>query len=116
MNEELLLRDLNVGFSGGEKKKNDILHMLALGPKLAILDETDSGLDVDAIKFVSKGINLFHNDKNAVLIVTHSTKLLSELEVDFVHILIDGKIVKSGDKSLANEIDKYGYSKFEGEK
>ncbi len=105
-------RDLNVGFSGGEKKKNEILQLLTLNPKLAILDETDSGLDIDAIKVVSKGINLFKNNDNAVLIITHSTKILKGLDVDYVHILYDGKIIKSGDKTLANEIEENGYTNF----
>ena len=109
---EMINRDLNVGFSGGEKKKNEILQMLTLKPKLAILDETDSGLDVDAIKMVSKGISLFKNENNAVLIITHSTKILQALEVDKVHILIDGKIVYSGDAELAKVIEKDGYEKF----
>ncbi len=105
-------RELNVGFSGGEKKKLEILEMLILNPKLAILDETDSGLDVDAIKTVSKGINIFKSNKNAILIITHSTKILENLDVDKVHILVNGKIVKTGDYSLAKEIDKEGYSKY----
>lgn len=112
MNKEYLNRDLNVGFSGGEKKKNEILTLLTLNPKLAILDETDSGLDVDAIKIVSKGINLYKNDDNAVLIITHSTKILKELDVDYVHILYDGKIIKSGDVSLATTIEERGYTEF----
>ena len=107
-------RDLNVGFSGGEKKKNEILQMLMLKPKLAILDETDSGLDVDAIKTVSKGIKMYKNDKNAVLIITHSTKILQGLNVDYVHILVDGKIVKTAKADLASEIEKEGYSKYIG--
>ncbi|MCD8205489.1 MAG: Fe-S cluster assembly ATPase SufC [Clostridia bacterium] len=102
-------RDLNVGYSGGEKKKNEILQMLELSPKLAILDETDSGLDVDAVKIVSKGIKLFKNDENAILIITHSCKLLEGLHVDYVHVMMDGKIVKTGDASLAREIDRDGY-------
>ena len=102
-------RDLNVGFSGGEKKKNEILQMLVLNPKLAILDETDSGLDVDAINIVSNGINLFKNDNNSVIIITHSTKLLNNLNVDYVHVLVDGRIVLSGDHTLADRIDKEGY-------
>ena len=105
-------RDLNVGFSGGEKKKNEILQMLELSPKLAILDETDSGLDVDAIKLVSKGISLYKNKDNAIIIITHSTKILEMLDVDFVHILIDGKIVYTGDGKLASEIEKNGYNSF----
>ena len=114
MNYEYVNRDFNVGFSGGEKKKNEILQMLLLNPRLAILDETDSGLDVDAIKTVSKGISLYKNDNNAVLIITHSTKILESLDVDKVHILVDGKIIKTGDKSLALEIEKNGYSKYVG--
>ena len=113
MNPKLVERDLNVGFSGGEKKKNEILQMLTLNPKLAILDETDSGLDVDAIRAVSKGINLFKNNSNAVLIITHNQKILENLKVDFVHILVDGKIVKSGTMELAKEIEKEGYTKYQ---
>ncbi|MDO4283223.1 MAG: Fe-S cluster assembly ATPase SufC [Clostridia bacterium] len=115
MNPKNLQRSLNVGFSGGEKKKNEILQMLVLNPKLAILDETDSGLDVDAIKTVSKGIEMFKNDENAVLIITHNTKILRSLKVDFVHILIDGKIVKTGDASLAKKIEEEGYEKYKAE-
>ena len=107
-------RDLNVGFSGGEKKKNEILQMLTLNPKLAILDETDSGLDVDAIRTVSDGINMFKNKENAVLIITHGTKILEQLHVDYVHVLVNGKIVKTGDSSLALEIDKNGYKDYLG--
>ncbi|MBR2787201.1 MAG: Fe-S cluster assembly ATPase SufC [Clostridia bacterium] len=112
MNPENMERSLNVGFSGGEKKKNEILQMLVLNPKLAILDETDSGLDVDAIKTVSKGIEVFKNDENAVLIITHNNKILHSLKVDFVHILVDGKIVKTGTQELAREIEENGYSKY----
>ena len=112
MKYEYVNREFNVGFSGGEKKKNEILQMLILNPKLAILDETDSGLDVDAIKIVSKGINMYKNDNNAVLIITHSTKILDSLNVDKVHVLVDGKIVKTGDSSLAREIEENGYSEF----
>ena len=112
MNKEYVSREFNVGFSGGEKKKNEILQMLLLNPKLVILDETDSGLDVDAIKTVSKGINLFKNNKNSVLIITHSTKILENLNVDKVHILIDGKIVDEKDSNLAYEIEKEGYNKY----
>ena len=112
LNKDYALREFNVGFSGGEKKKNEMLQLLMLNPKLAILDETDSGLDVDAIKTVSKALSLFKSDNNSILIITHSTKILEFLDVDKVHILIDGKIVESGDKSLANEIDMKGYSKY----
>lgn len=112
MNPKLVERNLNVGFSGGEKKKNEILQMLVLNPKLAILDETDSGLDVDAIRTVSKGIEMYKNDENAVLIITHNTRILENLKVDYVHILVDGKIVKTGDASLAQEIEENGYAQY----
>ena len=112
MNPKLIERNLNVGFSGGEKKKNEILQMLVLNPKLAILDETDSGLDVDAVKAVSKGINMYKNDENAVLIITHNMKILQNLKIDFVHILIDGKIIKTGNAELAKEIEENGFSKY----
>ncbi len=112
MNPKLVERNLNVGFSGGEKKKNEILQMLVLEPKLAILDETDSGLDVDAIRTVSKGINMYKDENNAVLIITHNNKILENLHVDYVHVLVDGKIVKTGDASLATQIEKEGYEKF----
>ena len=105
-------RSLNVGFSGGEKKKNEILQMLVLNPKLAILDETDSGLDVDAIKTVSKGIEMFKNKQNAVLIITHNTKILHSLKVDYVHILVNGKIVKTGKEDLATYIEQNGYEEY----
>ena len=110
--ESYMNRNLNVGFSGGEKKKNEILQLLVLNPRLAILDETDSGLDVDAIKTVSKGIKMFANKDNAVLIITHNTKLLNGLDVDYVHILVDGKIVHTGTKKLASKIEKEGYSSY----
>ena len=112
MNSSYLNRNLNVGFSGGEKKKNEILQMLTLQPKLAILDETDSGLDVDAIRIVSKGIKMFSNENNSTLIITHGTKILKELDVDYVHILVNGKIVKTGTSELAKEIEENGYAKY----
>lgn len=112
MNKNLIERNLNVGFSGGEKKKNEILQMLVLNPKLAILDETDSGLDVDAIRTVSKGIQMYHNKNNGVLIITHNTRILENLKVDYVHILVNGKIVKTGDMSLAEEIENNGYEEY----
>ena len=112
MNPKLVNRDLNVGFSGGEKKKNEILQMLVLNPKLAILDETDSGLDVDAIRIVSKGINMYKNENNSVLIITHNNKILENIKPDFVHVLVDGKIVKTGTAELAKEIEKDGYAKY----
>ena len=112
MDKSYAKRYLNVGFSGGEKKKNEILQMLMINPKLAILDETDSGLDVDAIRVVSKGINMFLKDDNAVLIITHNTKILENLKPDYIHVLIDGRIVKTGDYSLAKEIEENGYESF----
>ena len=112
MNPKLIDRDLNVGFSGGEKKKNEILQMLVLQPKLAILDETDSGLDVDAVRTVSKGIDMFKNDDNAILIITHNNKILANLKVDYVHILVNGRIVKTGDANLAKEIEENGYGAY----
>ena len=110
MNPKNMERSLNVGFSGGEKKKNEILQMLVLNPKLAILDETDSGLDVDAIRTVSKGIEMFKNENNAVLIITHNTKILHSLKPDYVHVLVNGKIVKTGGPELATEIEENGYA------
>ena len=112
MDKSYAKRYLNVGFSGGEKKKNEILQMLMINPKLALLDETDSGLDVDAIRVVSKGINMFLKDDNAVLIITHNTKILENLKPDYIHVLIDGRIVKTGDYSLAKEIEENGYESF----
>ena len=112
MNSKLINRNLNVGFSGGEKKKNEILQMLVLNPKLAILDETDSGLDIDSVRTVSKGINMFKTEENAVLIITHNMKILENLKVDYVHILIDGKIVETGSKELVKYIEENGFSKY----
>ena len=112
MNPKNMERSLNVGFSGGEKKKNEILQMLVLNPTLAILDETDSGLDVDAIKTVSKGIKMFKNEENAVLIITHNTKILHSLKDDYVHVLVNGKIVKTGGQELATEIEENGYQMY----
>ncbi|WP_288190421.1 Fe-S cluster assembly ATPase SufC, partial [uncultured Veillonella sp.] len=102
-------RYVNDGFSGGERKKNEILQMSILNPKLAMLDETDSGLDVDAVRIVSEGVSRFHNENNAVLIITHHNSILQKLKPDFVHILINGRIVKTGDASLVAEIEKQGY-------
>ena len=112
MNANLIDRNLNVGFSGGEKKKNEILQMLVLNSKLAILDETDSGLDVDAIKAVSKGIEMYKSNENSILIITHNMSILESLDVDFVHVLVDGKIVKTGDFELAKDILENGFSKY----
>lgn len=109
-------RYLNDGYSGGEKKKNEILQMSILNPKLAILDETDSGLDVDAVRIVSKGVMDFKNEDNAILIITHHNSLLEYIKPDFVHIMVDGKIVDSGDLSLAREIEENGYLKYRDSK
>ncbi len=105
-------RDLNVGFSGGEKKKNEILQMLVLNPKFAILDETDSGLDVDAINVVSKGIQMYKTKENAVLIITHNAKILKNLKVDFVHVLVNGKVVKTGGEEIIRDIEENGYKNY----
>ena len=110
--EKILSRQLNVGFSGGEKKKNEILQMSILNPKLSILDETDSGLDIDALKIVSKGVNALRNKKNSFLIITHYQRLLNYIKPDFVHVLINGKIVKSGGSELALDLEKKGYESF----
>lgn len=115
MKDEYASRYLNLGFSGGEKKKNEILQMSILEPKLAILDETDSGLDVDAIRIVAEGVNKLHNESHSILVITHYNKLLEYLKPDFVHILLEGKIVKSGGLELAEEIDKYGYEGLKAE-
>ncbi|MCR5627348.1 MAG: Fe-S cluster assembly ATPase SufC [Lachnospiraceae bacterium] len=106
-------RDLNVGFSGGEKKKAEILQLLMLKPKFAILDETDSGLDVDAVRTVSKGIEEYKEKQNgALLIITHSTKILEALKVDYTHVLVKGRIVANGDSSLVDEINEKGFEKY----
>ena len=110
--EKILSRQLNVGFSGGEKKKNEILQMSILNPKLSILDETDSGLDIDALKIVSEGVNALRNKKSSFLIITHYQRILDYIKPDFVHVLINGKIVKSGGSELAQELEKKGYEKF----
>nr|WP_319487536.1 Fe-S cluster assembly ATPase SufC [uncultured Caproiciproducens sp.] len=109
MDKEYASRYLNVGFSGGEKKKSEILQMLMLNPKLAILDETDSGLDVDAVKIVSQGVENFKSRENSLLVITHNTKILEYLPVDYVHILIDGKIAKTGSRSLIDLINQSGF-------
>lgn len=107
--KDFLGRSLNEGFSGGEKKRNEIFQMLMLNPKLAILDETDSGLDIDALRIVADGVNHFKNSGNAVLLITHYQRLLNYIQPDFVHVLADGKIIKTGDKSLALELEEKGY-------
>src|SRR5690554_1984418 len=107
--KDFLYRSLNEGFSGGEKKRNEIFQMLMLDPKLAILDETDSGLDIDALRIVAEGVNNFKNENNAVLLITHYQRLLDYIQPDFVHVLNDGKIIKSGGKELAVELEERGY-------
>ena len=106
-------RYMNVGFSGGEKKRNEILQLLMLNPKLAMLDETDSGLDVDAVQIVSNGVAKFHNDQNSCIIITHNTQILKYLTVDKVHILLNGQIVINGGAELIDEVVQNGYSKFQ---
>ena len=110
MDDKFLKRSVNEGFSGGEKKRNEILQMLMLEPRLAILDETDSGLDIDALQTVAKGVNSFRNKDRVVLLVTHYQRLLDYIKPDFVHVLVNGRIVLSGDQSLALELEKKGYS------
>ena len=107
--QELLSRSINEGFSGGEKKRNEIFQMAMLDPKLSILDETDSGLDIDALKIVSNGVNALRNKDNATVVVTHYQRLLDYIVPDHVHVLMDGRIVKSGDKTLALELEEKGY-------
>lgn len=110
MDETLLKRSLNEGFSGGEKKRNEILQMAILEPLLSILDETDSGLDIDALQIVANGVNSLRNEETAFLVITHYQRLLDYIVPDFVHVLVKGKIVKSGDKILALELESKGYS------
>ena len=109
--EKFLSRQLNVGFSGGEKKKNEILQMKLLEPKLSILDETDSGLDIDALRIVANGVNTSKNKDNAFLIITHYQRLLDYIKPDFIHVLSKGKIIKTGNSDLGIELEKSGYSK-----
>jgi len=111
MDEKILSRQLNVGFSGGEKKKNEILQMSLIEPKMAILDETDSGLDIDALKIVANGVNTLRNKERSFLIITHYQRLLDYIKPDFVHVLMNGKIAKSGCMELAEELEKVGYEK-----
>ena len=111
IDENFLSRQLNVGFSGGEKKKNEILQMKILDPNFSILDETDSGLDIDALKVVANGVNSSRNKKKSFLVITHYQRLLNYIKPDFVHVLSDGKIVKSGCSELAEELEKTGYKK-----
>jgi len=112
MSMDMLKRPLNVGFSGGEKKRNDILQMSLLEPSLCILDETDSGLDIDALKTVAEGVNLMRSQQRSMIVITHYQRLLDYIKPDFVHILSDGKVVKSGDASLALALEKDGYATY----
>ena len=112
IDEKILSRQLNVGFSGGEKKKNEILQMKILNPSFSILDETDSGLDIDALKIIAKGVNSSRDKKKSFLVITHYQRLLDYIKPDFVHILSDGKIVKTGCSELAEELEKTGYKNF----
>jgi Fe-S cluster assembly ATP-binding protein len=109
LSEDFLKRPVNAGFSGGEKKRNEILQMTMLDPRLAILDETDSGLDIDALRIVADGVNRLRRDDNAQVVITHYQRLLDHIVPDFVHVLHDGRIIKSGDKSLALELEEKGY-------
>ena len=109
MDKQFMSRSINEGFSGGERKRNEIFQMAMLDPKLAILDETDSGLDIDALRIVANGVNKLKNENNAVMVITHYQRLLDHIIPDFVHVLYDGKIVKSGDKSLALKLEAKGY-------
>lgn len=109
MDETFLYRSVNEGFSGGEKKRNEILQMLLLEPQLILLDETDSGLDVDGIKMIAKGVNAMKNPNRSILIVTHYVRLLDYIEPDYVHLLYQGRLVKTGDKTLATKLDQQGY-------
>ena len=110
LDDSFLKRSINDGFSGGEKKKSEIFQLLSLNPKFAILDETDSGLDIDALKIVADGVKEFNGNKNSTLIITHYERLLEYINPDVVHIMIDGKIVKSGDMKLARQVEEKGYS------
>ena len=115
MDESFLYRSINEGFSGGEKKRNEILQMVSLAPKLAILDETDSGLDIDALRVISKGVNAMRTPERAIILVTHYQRLLNYIEPDFIHVLSNGRIIRSGDKSLALELEDKGYGWLETE-
>jgi Fe-S cluster assembly ATP-binding protein len=112
MNDDMLKRPVNVGFSGGEKKRNEILQMAVLEPTIAVLDETDSGLDIDALKLVSEGVNALRSEERSMLIITHYQRLLNHIQPDFVHILAHGKIQRSGGKELALELEAKGYAEF----
>ena len=110
MDESFLYRSVNEGFSGGEKKRNEILQMACLEPRLAILDETDSGLDIDALRVIAQGVNAMRSSERSIILVTHYQRLLNYIEPDYIHVLAGGRIIKSGDKSLAHELEEKGYS------
>jgi Fe-S cluster assembly ATP-binding protein len=115
MEEALLTRPVNEGFSGGEKKRNEIFQMAVLDPQLAVLDETDSGLDIDALRVVAEGVNKLRSPERAMIVVTHYQRLLNYIVPDVVHVLVEGKIVRSGDKQLALELEEKGYGWLEAE-
>lgn len=115
LDEKLLKRNVNAGFSGGEKKRNEILQMAMLEPKLAILDETDSGLDIDALRVIAGGVNALRSPERSIILITHYQRLLDYIEPDFVHVMVGGRIVRSGDKSLALELEEKGYGWIEEE-
>lgn len=115
LDEQLLKRNVNVGFSGGEKKRNEILQMAMLEPRLAILDETDSGLDIDALRVIAGGVNALRSPQRSILLITHYQRLLDYIQPDFVHVVIEGRIVRSGDKQLALELEEKGYGWIEAE-
>ena len=115
LKDSLLKRPVNEGFSGGEKKRNEIFQMAVLEPKLALLDETDSGLDIDALRVVANGVNSMRKEENAIIVVTHYQRLLNYIVPDFVHVLVDGKIINSGDKNLALELEEKGYDRIVAE-
>jgi len=115
LDEQLLKRNVNVGFSGGEKKRNEILQMAMLEPRLAILDETDSGLDIDALRIIAGGVNALRSPERSIILITHYQRLLDYIQPDSVHVLVDGRIVRSGDKQLALELEEKGYGWIEAE-
>jgi Fe-S cluster assembly ATP-binding protein len=115
LDDKLLKRNVNVGFSGGEKKRNEILQMAMLEPRLAILDETDSGLDIDALRIIAEGVNALRSPDRSMILVTHYQRLLDYIQPDYVHVLVDGRIVRSGDKQLALELEAKGYGWIAGE-
>jgi Fe-S cluster assembly ATP-binding protein len=115
LDEKLAQRPVNSGFSGGEKKRNEVFQMAMLEPKLAVLDETDSGLDIDALRVIAGGVNALRDPERAIIVITHYQRLLDHIVPDFVHVLVDGKIVKSGDKTLAQTLEDEGYAGIERE-